>query len=247
MPVLDPVAAYDQIAPVFAKLAHGHKAFLESVERLVISALPVGSRSLLDVGTGNGSRARRIARSRGISELVLLEPAVAMQDGRTDIRTMRAEDLHLIEARFDVILCLWNVLGHVFPTAARSETLRQFARLLAPHGRAFVDVAHRYNARHYGVAPTAARFIHDLFAWREENGDVAVNWDLDGKRTTTTGHVFTHREMVSMCRSAGLDIEKKFVLDYATGQQRRWSFEGHLLYVLTPAIASRRLRQTSAT
>ncbi len=131
----------------------------------------------------------------------------------------------------------WDI---VFPAAARIETLRQFARLLTPHGKAFVDVAHRYNARHYGVVPTAARFIHDLFAWREESGDVAVSWDFGGKRTTTRGHVFTHREMASMCRAAGLDIERKFVLDYATGQERRWDFEGHLLYVL-------KLRQTSAT
>jgi len=240
MPVLDPVAAYNEIAPAFAELARERKAFLESVERLVISVIPAGSLSLLDVGAGDGSRARRIAQSRGISELMLLEPAAAMQCGGTDIRTMRAEDLHAIETRFDVILCLWNVLGHVFPAAARIEVLRQFARLLAPHGKAFVDVAHRYNARHYGVAATAARFIHDLFNWREENGDVAVTWDLGGERTTTQGHVFTHSEIASMCRSAGLDIERKFVLDYATGQERRWDFEGHLLYVLT-------LRQTSAT
>src|SRR5258708_273556 len=181
MPVLDPVAAYNQIAPVFAELSRQRKAYLENVERLVISTIPAGSRSLLDVGAGDGSRARRIAQSRGISELMLLEPAVAMQSGRADIRTLRAEDLHSIETRFDVILCLWNVLGHIYPAAARIEALRQFARLLQPHGKAFVDVAHRYNARHYGVAPTAARFIHDLFAWREknvENGDVADSWDF---------------------------------------------------------------------
>ena len=240
MPVLDPVAAYNEIAPAFAELARERKAFLESVERLVISAIQVGSRSLLDVGAGDGSRARRIAQTRGIPELMLLEPAVAMQCGAPDIRTMRAEDLHTIAPGFDVILCLWNVLGHIFPATARIEVLRQFARLLAPHGKAFVDVAHRYNARHYGVAPTAARFIHDMFASREGNGDVAVSWDFRGKRTTTQGHVFTHREMASLCRSAGLDIERKFVLDYATGQERRWDFEGHLLYVLRP-------RQTSAT
>jgi 2-polyprenyl-3-methyl-5-hydroxy-6-metoxy-1,4-benzoquinol methylase len=240
MPLLDPVAAYNQIAPIFAELARERKAYLESVERLVISAIPAGSRSLLDVGAGDGSRARRIAQSSGVSELMLLEPAVEMQCGVTGIRTMRAEDLREIDARYDVILCLWNVLGHIFPAAARIEALRQFARRLAPQGKAFVDVAHRYNIRHYGVAPTAARFIHDLFAWREESGDVAVSWDSGGKRTTTTGHVFTHREMASLCRSAGLDIERKVVIDYATGEERRWSFEGHLLYML-------RLRQTSAT
>jgi 2-polyprenyl-3-methyl-5-hydroxy-6-metoxy-1,4-benzoquinol methylase len=238
MPVLDPVAAYDRIAPLFAELAQERKAFLEGVERLVISAIPAGSHSLLDVGAADGSRARRIAQCRDISDLMLLEPAVAMQRGGADIRTMRAEDLHAIETRFDVVLCLWNVLGHVFPASARIEVLRQFARLLPPHGKAFVDVAHRYNARHYGVARTVARFIHDLFASGNENGDVAVSWDFRGKRTATTGHVFTHREIASMCRSAGLNIERKLVLDYATGEERRWGFQGHLLYVLTPAITS---------
>jgi 2-polyprenyl-3-methyl-5-hydroxy-6-metoxy-1,4-benzoquinol methylase len=238
MPVLDPVAAYEQIAPVFAELARERKAFLECVERLVISTIPVGSRSLLDVGAGDGSRARRIAWCRGISELMLLEPAVAMQCGATDIRTMRAENLHAIETRFDVILCLWNVLGHIFPAAARIEALHQFARLLPPHGKAFVDVSHRYNAHHYGVAPTAARFIRDIFAPGDENGDVTVSWNSGSKPTTTKGHVFTHREVASMCRSAGLNIERKFVIDYTTGQARRWGFEGHLLYVLRPAITS---------
>lgn len=237
MPVLDPVAAYEQIAPVFAELTRERKAFLESVERLVISEIPVDSCSLLDVGAGDGSRSRRIGRSRGISELMLLEPAVAMQCGETDIRTMRAEDLRGIETRFDVILCLWNVLGHVFPGAARIEVLRQFARLLSPRGKAFIDVSHRYNARHYGVARTATRFVHDFFAWSEKTGDVAVTWNSGGERTTTRGHVFTHREIGFMCRSAGLNIEKKFVVDYATGQERRWDFEGHLLYTLTSAIA----------
>ena len=240
MPVLDPVAAYEQIAPRFAELARERKPYLDSVERLVISSIPVGSRSLLDVGAGDGARARRIARNRGIPELVLLEPAVAMQREASDIRTVRAEDLHTIEGRFDVILCLWNVIGHVFPGAARVEALRQFARLLAPRGRAFADVSHRYNVRHYGAAPTAARFIHDLFAWRENSGDVEVSWDFGARRTTTKGHVFTHREMASMCSAAGLAIERKFVVDYATGQELRWDFEGHLLYVLKP-------RQTSAT
>src|SRR6202034_945404 len=100
---------------------------------------------------------RRIARARDIADLFLLEPSVAMQDGNAKAHTMRAEDLHLVQAEFDVITCLWNVLGHIFPSASRLGGLRQFARLVSPHGRIFVDVQHRYNARHYGAIPTALR------------------------------------------------------------------------------------------
>lgn len=237
---LDPVDAYNQVAAIFPKLAAERKAYLDGVDRLVMGAIPAGSRALLDVGAGDGSRARRIARNCGIAELVLLEPAAAMQRngaGQGEILTMRAEDLHRIEGRFDAILCLWNVLGHIFPPGARVEVLRQFGRLLTPRGKAFVDVNHRYNARRYGTLPTAMRFLRDRVAWSEENGDIAVGWEIEGKRCTTLGHVFTHGEMQSICRAAGLRIEQKFVVDYATGELRRRDCEGQLLYVLRPEIA----------
>ncbi len=239
-PPVDPVDAYNLVAPVFPKLAEERRAYLDAVDRLVIAAIPSGSRSLLDVGAGDGSRARRIAQSRGISELVLLEPAAAMQRigaGHGEFLTMRAEELYRIDKHCDVILCLWNVLGHIFPAAARVEVLRQFARLLTPRGRAFVDVNHRYNSRHYGALPTLVRFLRDRVAWRVENGDIAVAWEIDGTRCTTLGHVFTHGEIESLCRAAGLSIEKKFVVDYATGELRRRDREGQLLYILKPTVA----------
>jgi SAM-dependent methyltransferase len=242
--MLDPVAAYDRIAPVFARVAAERRPYLDSIDRLVISAIPPGCRSLLDVGSGDGLRARRIAQARNIAQLVLVEPSVAMRGPDTTIRAMRAEELHLAEAGFDVITCLWNVLGHIFPSASRAEALHRFSRLVSPQGRIIVDVHHRYNARHYGAIPTALRYLHDRLRWNETNGDVVVAWNFEDLQCTTQGHVFTHREFRSVARAAGLKIENRFVVDYATGESRRWSIEGHLLYVLQPT-AVRSVQQTS--
>lgn len=248
--ILDPVTAYDRIAPVFARIAEKRRPYLDSIDRLVIAGIPPGSRSMLDVGSGDGKRARRIAKAWDIAELVLVEPSVAMQGGKLDARlqTMRAEDLHLLHGEFDVITCLWNVLGHIFPYAGRLEVLRQFARLLSPEGRIFIDVQHRYNARHYGAIPTTLRLLHDHLRWNETTGDVVVAWaiqkDVEEVRCTTRGHVFTHQEFHSLAQAAGLHIETRFVVDYATGQCRRWSIEGHLLYVLR-RTAVRSAQQTS--
>lgn len=236
MPImLDPVAAYDRIAPEFARIAEKRRSYLDGVDRLMISRIPARRRSMLDVGAGDGTRARRIAQARDIAELVLVEPSVAMQGGNgsaAGFRTLCAEELSLIEGEFDVITCLWNVLGHIFPSASRAMVLRQFARLVSPGGWIFVDVHHRYNLRHYGAVPTALRFLQDRLNWSETNGDVEVTWDTGPVRCTTRGHVFTHREFRSLADAAGLKIEKRFVVDYATGARRRWSFAGHLLYVL---------------
>jgi SAM-dependent methyltransferase len=242
--MLDPVAAYDRIGPVFARIAEKRRPYLDSIDQIVISEIPLGSRSMLDVGAGDGRRARRIAQARDIAELLLVEPSVGMHGSDTKVRTMRAEELQLVEPGFDVITCLWNVLGHIFPYASRLEVLRQFARLVSPKGRIFVDVHHRYNVRHYGAIPTTLRFLHDRLRWKETNGDVVVGWDAGEVQCTTRGHVFTHREFRSLAHPAGLNIEKRLVVDYATGECRRWSIEGHLLYVLS-RTAVRSVQQTS--
>jgi 2-polyprenyl-3-methyl-5-hydroxy-6-metoxy-1,4-benzoquinol methylase len=239
---VDPVTAYDRIAPVFSRLAEQRKPYLDRIDQLVLSELPPESRSLLDVGSGDGTRARRIAQTRGISELVLLEPSRAMQGNHlvnAKVWTMRAEELHSVQAQFDVITCLWNVLGHIFPASARIGVLRQFARLVSPQGRIFVDVNHRYNARHYGSLQTALRFLRDRVFWNETNGDVTVAWGVEHTKCTTRGHVFTDKEFRALARAAGLGIENTFIVDYVTGDQRRWSWQGNPLYVLRPSQAHR--------
>ncbi|HXM41065.1 MAG TPA: class I SAM-dependent methyltransferase [Bryobacteraceae bacterium] len=232
--LLDPVAAYDRIAPIYASLANRRKAYLGAVDRLVIAELPPGSRSMLDVGAGDGARAARIAGAAGIGDLTLLEPSAGMRSycsAHATVWAMRAEDLRGQQGSFDVVTCLWNVLGHILP-AARVEVLRQFARLASPEGKIFMDLNHRYNARHYGYLATAIRFRRDRASPAGGHGDVKVTWDIDGQPCVTTGHVFTHTEFAALSRAAGLSIEKRFVIDYATGQLRRRSFEGNLMYVL---------------
>jgi len=241
--MLDPIAAYDRLAPAFAHITEQRKPYLDAIDRLVISGVPAGSRSMLDVGSGDGRRARAIAQARGVTHLVLVEPSVAMQAGNgstAGFRTLRAEELSSLDAEFDVITCLWNVLGHIFPAESRARVLNQFARLASPRGRIFVDVHHRYNLRHYGAAPTVMRFLKDRVSWKETNGDVTVVWD----QCTTRGHVFTHKEFATAARRAGLEIAKRLVVDYATGACRRWSCGGHLLYVLRRS-AQASARQTS--
>jgi ubiquinone/menaquinone biosynthesis C-methylase UbiE len=147
--MLDPVAAYDRIAPSFARLSEQRRAYLDAVERLIVSAIPAGSHSLLDIGAGDGVRSLGIAQAAGLKEIVLLDPSASMREhwpAGVTAWAMRAEDLHAQQGQFDVITCLWNVLSHIFPARARSEVLRQCARLLGRGGRIFVDVNHRYNA-----------------------------------------------------------------------------------------------------
>jgi SAM-dependent methyltransferase len=231
----DPVKAYDAVAESFALLTAERRAYLDAIDRLVISNLPRGAKTLLDVGAGDARRSNLIAQAGGCSDTVLVEPSAGMRrmgspsHGYVDLRV---ESLHRLEGQFDVILCLWNVLGHVFPAAARAAAMAQFRRLLSPRGRLFIDVNHRYNAARYGVFRTAGRFIHDVLRPSEKNGDVLAKWRLGGREYGVRGHVFTAIEFEDLAASAGLSVERRFVVDYETGAERDFAIQGNPLYVM---------------
>jgi SAM-dependent methyltransferase len=234
----DPVAAYDRLAAYYPDLSRRHDLYLRGVEREILSRIPKTSRSLLDVGAGDGTRALRITSQPGIEHVVLAEPSRAMAGKAAqgvEVWPVRAEELSSMPVenaeRFDVITCLWNVLGHIPTPEKRLRALRALARLLSPQGKLFVDVNHRYNLSSYGTLPTTARWFRDLFSASESTGDVVAKWQAGNTTVSTHGHVFTHREVKRLADAAGLEMEERVVLDYDNGRTRRFAFQGNLLYV----------------
>jgi 2-polyprenyl-3-methyl-5-hydroxy-6-metoxy-1,4-benzoquinol methylase len=239
----DPVLAYSRLAPHYADISSRRERYLRSIEKCIVSRISNNAKTLLDVGAGNGSRAMRIASEAGISDIVLVEPSQemsAMAQGAAEVWTMRAEELSDRprtgptgqDGHFDVITCLWNVLGHVRGFENRVRAMRAMNDLVAPTGRCILDVSHRYNLRSYGIFPTVARFIRDSLFFKRENADVTATWRVRNQAISTYGHVFTDREIRRLAYAAGLEIEERIVVDYESGKIRRFSFSGNLLYVL---------------
>ena len=65
-----------------------------------------------------------------------------------------------------------------------------------------------------------------------------VAWHDGAEPIRTFGHVFTGSEVSGMCRAARLDVERRFIVDYATGLQQRHAWQGHLLFVLRHPAAT---------
>jgi 2-polyprenyl-3-methyl-5-hydroxy-6-metoxy-1,4-benzoquinol methylase len=234
---LDPVAAYDLLASQFPAIANRRKRYLDAVNDLIVSRIPIGGKYLLDVGAGDGSRAREISSRAEIDNTVLLEPSSMMirnASGQETIWTIRAEDLVISDEtpRFDVITCLWNVMGHIGPSALRATVLCRLRDLLTYEGRLFLDVTHRYNVRSYGMIKTALRYVLDHAHPRDTNGDVIANWSLGATECSTYGHVFTDREMRRLAGQAGLRVEACIPVDYETGATTNFLVQGNLLYEL---------------
>ncbi len=229
----DSESAYDRFAPHFRAYAERRAAYIDAVDAIITRDIPCGARSMLDVGAADGIRGVRIARARGLSRLVLVEPSAAMlrecrQRGAADVWPVRAEDLPQSNERFDVITCLWNVLAHVSPRAARVTALRRMGSLLAVDGSIFVDVHNRYNARWYGWFPTLQRAIYDTIFPSDCNGDIDMIWSVGGEQIPTQTHAFTPNEFTELIREAGLHIKQRYFIDYA-GRTKRFFFEGQML------------------
>jgi 2-polyprenyl-3-methyl-5-hydroxy-6-metoxy-1,4-benzoquinol methylase len=250
--VLDPVAAYDRLAPHYAQFSERRSAYLRSVEEQIGSRILPTAKSLLDIGAGDGTRALRIADTAGMSRVVLLEPSSQISGGEargTERWSVRAEGLDVpkIAERFDVITCLWNVIGHIKGSDNRARALSTATQLLSSNGLLFVDVIHRYNVRSYGWVMTTARWLRDRLAPGKSTGDVVARWKTTTGEISTYGHVFTDREMQRLAGAAGLEIVERLVIDYETGETRTWSCLGNLLYVFrrTSRIDSSSEPQTS--
>ncbi len=228
------VDAYDVLAPHYKFYAENRKEYLERIEKIVI-ARSNGAQSLLDVGAGDGVRGLRIAKSANIKTLVLMEPSAGMRAQcreRADFWTCEATGIPDVEARFEVITCLWNVFGHIRSGEERLLALSRLKLLLSPSGSIFLDVNYRYNAASYGWTITLLRMMHDFFFRSERNGDVIVSWRIDGLNIRTRGHVFTQTELHRIFRAAGLKIKGKWVVNYSTGVEYKSPLRGNLLYQL---------------
>ncbi|HEX4424524.1 MAG TPA: class I SAM-dependent methyltransferase [Terriglobales bacterium] len=232
--VLDPVAAYERVAPFFPEISLKRKRYLESIDQLILSRIPSGSRSLLDVGAGDGKRGVQLAGKAAMNDVVLLEPSAAMmKEAAARIWKCRVEDLgHQHDRQFDVITCLWNVLGHIRPAKTRVEVLCELGRLLSADGLLFLDVNYRYNVSSYGVLRTVGRFLYDQLRPGELNGDVTVTWNFEDLSCRTYGHVFTDREIRQLAADADLIVEERLIVDYDTGEVKRRGWQGNLFYVL---------------
>jgi len=232
--LLSPVEAYDALAPSYASKAEARSLYRHTIDNIVASHAR-GSQSLLDAGAGDGRRALEIARRLGIERIVLLEPSAGMRlrcPEALEVWPFSIQEIPDGREAFDLVTCLWHVLGHVQVAQHRVSALMRLRESLAPNGKLFLDVTHRYNAAAYGWGKTFARLVHDALVHSETNGDVTVSWQAGDRTIQTRSHVFTGSEMEALFRSAGLKPVHRWVIGYDTGAVCRLPFYGQLLYQL---------------
>jgi SAM-dependent methyltransferase len=228
---------YDALAPHYREYAGRRAAYLAAVDRFVLENLPTGADSLLDVGAGDGVRAMALARAGGIRRVVLCDSSSEMAArcrslAPAEVWELPAEALPVAAGCFDVIFCLWNVLGHLENGAARAVALDRMKALLAERGVIFLDVNNRHNAAAYGWVRVAGRAVIDFLRPDERRGDASYEWRIGERAFPAMGHLFTPREIGGLIAGSGLTVRKRLAVDYETGERSDLPWRGQLVFMI---------------
>lgn len=230
------LAAYDAVAPIYQTYASSKNLYIDGVDAIIAPYLKPGLR-LLDVGTADGCRLAKLTDGKQLQEVVAIEPSKEMvaccNKHPFPVHHVAAENMASLDlGQFDVVLCLWNVLGHIVDNKTRLQALSNMAQKLRPNGKLIIDVQNRHNAKAYGRFNVAARRLIDCLAFSEHRGNAYYKWDIAGKKYDSSGHLFTPKEVTELFRNAGLKITSQYSVDYQTGKRSASPFAGNLCYIL---------------
>lgn len=229
---------YDALAPYYREYADKKATYLSAVDRFILNHAPSRPSSMLDVGSGDGVRGMALARQLGIASVVLSDYSAEMaarcrELGPSDVWQTAAQDLPETDRRFDIITCLWNVLGHLPDRASRIKALVRMKALLSGRGVIFFDVNNRHNAAAYGWVKVIGRIILDTMQHDDRRGDANFDWKIGDKVFPAMGHLFTPGEIETIIRESGLRVRKRIAVDYTSGVASQSPLRGQLAYCLS--------------
>ena len=227
---------YSLFAKSYAQYATKRQAYLSSVNNFI--KREAGTvKTMVDVGSGDGKRSKEIANLLGIDNFTLIDNSEGMVNlsknipGATILKNDISNTEFKLENKYDVVLCLWNVLGHIVFNR-RVTALKNLASLVNDKGFIFLDVNNRYNAVHYGIKATLKNIYKDILIPRISNGDFELNINTDQEPINTIVHIFNPNETKRLFRSAGLKVLKTEIINYKTGDEENNFWSGQLVYKL---------------
>lgn len=228
---------YTQFADSYEHYSSSKKAYISAVDGFIKEN--VGQiKTMVDVGAGNGKRGKRVADMLNVNNFTLIDNSdgmIALLEDVSDARIVRADissPEFKSEIKYEVVLCLWNVLGHV-PNGGRVVALKNLASLMGDNGSIFMDINNRYNIAHYGPMAVLKNIFKDVFLPSIFNGDFNLTFDTETGPINTSVHIFKSSEIEYLIKLAGLTIEKRSIINYITGEKAKNIFGGQLVYKLS--------------
>lgn len=228
---------YDSLAPGYRNYSRSRLLYLNAVDSVVRQYLTPES-SVIDFGSGDGVRVHSIAKNI-TSKLCLVENSCNMitkikdQYPRTLILNQDFADVNFQTGKkYDIAICLWNVLGHLGNEQRVLTGLTNIRKSVRKNGIVILDINNRHNISQYKIK-AVKNIIKDVFTYKFANGDIKFNISINGQNIPSYVHIFNKHEIEKLINAAGFEIKSTFYINYANGSFENSPLFGQLCYVLT--------------
>ncbi len=226
---------YNEFAQSFKDYSASKVRYLNSIDT-IISSINTRPLRMIDLGAGDGRRGLKISKKLDINDVVLVDEssemlAADLHDSNVKKVTTDISNADICKyGTYDLIICLWNVFGHLKYEDKRYEVLKNISMMARPNATIFIDVNNRYNIAHYGLYNVFKNVLKDCIMMT--NGDFNFSIKSNDKVIQTSVHIFNPFELDRLIRKSGLRILKKIYINYTTGSITNNMFSGQILYQL---------------
>lgn len=228
---------YDSLAPGYRNYSRSRLLYLNAVDSVVRQYLTPES-SVIDFGSGDGVRVHNIAKNI-TSKLCLVENSCNMitkirdQYPRALILNQDFADVNFQTGKkYDIAICLWNVLGHLGNEQRVLTGLTNIRKSVRKNGIVILDINNRHNISQYKIK-AVKNIIKDVFTYKFANGDIKFNISINGQNIPSYVHIFNKHEIEKLIDAAGFEIKSGVYINYANGDIEKSPLFGQLCYVLT--------------
>lgn len=212
--------------------------YISSVNNIIISRAQNFS-SILDVGCGTGSRVKYLSDCLKIDNVTVVDNSLSMVnlvENNYGYKSFAVDignhNTILSKEKYQLILCLWNVFGHIGSKERCLNSLDLLSNIIDNDGLLIIDINNRYNINQYGLINVFKNIIKDIFNYNFKNGDFTLCVKASKKDLKTVVHIFNPFEMRKYIKKCGLKIDNEIYINYKSGKIVRSWLSGQIVYIL---------------
>ena len=213
---------YDSLASDFRSISDIREQYICAIDQEIIACMKKRNQGIfLDVGCGDGVRARRISDATGWSSICVDNSEQMIKLAERINSNVRLVDFSKQDActhlpSVEMVTVLWNVLGHV-AMSDRRTLLRNCYDCLIPNGILIMDVNNIMNIKQYGLCNVLKNMFNIAIRSKGHAGDYIIHSPHDTK-ISTVSHIFHIDEVTRLMKDLGFKYIIKYI-DYDNGMK----------------------------